>query len=191
MNKDIVKKIHTKVEEDLSSILENVSLYPTVYIDDDGRLIGSWLVGNVLSMNPSGKYYMPWTSNQTAEDTVRDQLYWETLENRLEEELEGYWLEQGSGDPLDVFVMKLLVDDDWGKALFYEEEQTLLACTDEGYPVAYMLPDGTLLCKDCANAALFDGKPPTGIHTNFEDTALYCGVCGERILSAYGEEESK
>lgn len=58
--------------------------------------------GNVLDLNPSGKYYAPWTTNQTEQDVDNDQLFWEEVESVLS--ASGLWVESGEGDALDIFV---------------------------------------------------------------------------------------
>lgn len=59
--------------------------------------------GNVLDINPSGKYYTPWAnSNVTEEEANEDQEYWEVIESTLSEK--GLWYESGEGDALDIFI---------------------------------------------------------------------------------------
>jgi hypothetical protein len=58
-----------------------------------------------------------------------------------------------------------------------------------GYPVAYYAEDGTTFCPDCANQT--DAEPPiTAVDANWEDANLYCDGCGQRIESAYAEDET-
>lgn len=68
---------------------------------EDGY-IGSYYLGSVMSLAPSGKYYMPWTTNQTDEDVEKDQAFFEALDKVAEEN--GMFIESGEGDPTDVFV---------------------------------------------------------------------------------------
>lgn len=58
--------------------------------------------GSILDMSPSGKYYMPWCSNQTEEDVDNDALFWETLEDELDSV--NLWYESGEGDGLDIMI---------------------------------------------------------------------------------------
>lgn len=69
--------------------------------DGDGDLIGRCYLGTVMSIYPSGKYYMPWCSNQSRADETRDECYGAALESALEDA--GMWLESGDGDPCDLF----------------------------------------------------------------------------------------
>jgi len=51
---------------------------------------------------PSGKYYMPWTSNQSRIDEEKDSVFIEALEKSLEDV--GLYLTSGEGDPCDLLV---------------------------------------------------------------------------------------
>jgi len=185
MKEEKIKEIHQKVEEDLAYMLDIMETNrPWLELTDDA-LYASWLMGSVLSFSPSGKYYMPWTTNQTAEDVAEDELYWDTLRDRLEETADGLWLEQGEGDALDVFLCKNLLDEPWISSMFYEEEQTLLAFADGGYPVAYLDEDHSPLCASCATELLLDGGKLVALHTNYEDKLLFCVQCGAQIPAAY------
>jgi hypothetical protein len=62
-----------------------------------------------------------------------------------------------------------------------------------GYPIVHITDDGGCLCPKCANAEghtndFSDGFRVVGSDINWEDTALFCDHCNERIESAYGEE---
>lgn len=56
-----------------------------------------------------------------------------------------------------------------------------------GYPLYYILKDTNIVCPDCAN------KLPKGevelADVNWENCDLYCDECGDRIESAYAEDE--
>lgn len=54
-----------------------------------------WL-GSVLAVMPSGKFYAPWTTNQTARDMIRDRAFMEALEDAAESE--GWYLQEYGGD---------------------------------------------------------------------------------------------
>ena len=58
--------------------------------------------GNILSIVPSGKYYMPWTTNQTAEEEEADSAFWEEINILLDKQ--GLWIESGEGDALDLYI---------------------------------------------------------------------------------------
>jgi hypothetical protein len=53
-------------------------------------------VGGVLNLYPSGKIYAPWTSNQTARDVIRDEVFNEALDAVAEEH--GAYITGDSGD---------------------------------------------------------------------------------------------
>ena len=69
-----------------------------------------------------------------------------------------------------------------------------------GYPLYLVTGDGGALCPQCVKRELRviigtvrdedtqGGWYPAGVDVNWEDPALYCDHCGERIESAYGED---
>ena len=67
----------------------------------DDTFIGRCYLGSVFSIMPSGKYYMPWCTNQSRADETRDGAFMEALESALESA--GLWLESGEGDPCDLY----------------------------------------------------------------------------------------
>lgn len=69
-----------------------------------------------------------------------------------------------------------------------------------GYPMYAITNDGAALCHACVksnyriiresqNNNLRDGWQVEAIDINYEDSSLYCDNCGQRIESAYGEEQ--
>jgi len=71
-----------------------------------------------------------------------------------------------------------------------------------GYPLYLVMTDGGCLCGDCilserglihqaALEDLHDGWAPMGMDINYEDPALYCDHCNERIESAYAEDDAQ
>lgn len=74
----------------------------------------SCYIGSVFRWAPSGKYYMPWTTNQTESDVDKDERFWEAVETWLS--ARGMWTESSEGDPCDIFVCRHkpdhLLDDD-------------------------------------------------------------------------------
>ena len=62
-------------------------------------------IGSVMLLTPSGKYYMPWTTNQTDEDMERDSTFWEHAD-KIADGL-GCWIESGDGSPTDVFLAEM------------------------------------------------------------------------------------
>jgi hypothetical protein len=67
-----------------------------------------------------------------------------------------------------------------------------------GYPLFAITSDGAALCKKCAatERALIgtttgtDGWCVVGIDINYEDPELFCDHCGDRIESAYAEDDA-
>jgi hypothetical protein len=67
-----------------------------------------------------------------------------------------------------------------------------------GYPFFAITNDGAALCRHCAASERASIGTTTGtdgwclvaIDANWEDPALYCDHCGERIESAYAEDEA-
>ena len=58
-----------------------------------------------------------------------------------------------------------------------------------GYPLFYLTDDeGDILCPACANK---EADHPLVADVNYEDPALYCDECGNRIESAYAEDEAE
>jgi hypothetical protein len=57
-----------------------------------------------------------------------------------------------------------------------------------GYPLYYVCKDNSVLCPACANKEDIVIIIRVGI--NFEDPALYCDECSQRIESAYTEDEA-
>jgi len=62
----------------------------------------STYVGSILGVMPSGKYYMPWTTNQTKHDVEKDTAFWEVLEEVAESY--GLYVFSGEGSATDLFV---------------------------------------------------------------------------------------
>jgi len=65
-----------------------------------------------------------------------------------------------------------------------------------GYPIYHLTHDGGVLCPGCANKYGHSNDPDpswriTDSDINWEDKNLLCDNCGERIESAYAEEEGR
>ena len=69
-----------------------------------------------------------------------------------------------------------------------------------GYPIYLVTTDGGALCPDCVKSEVRniidscrrevdDGWRAYGADINYEDPNLYCDHCGNRIESAYAEED--
>lgn len=73
--------------------------------DDDGWSQSRRIyLGTVFAIMPSGKYYMPWTTNQTDEDVEKDADFIEALEEEAAKH--GLGVEHGEGDPCDMFLVE-------------------------------------------------------------------------------------
>ena len=67
-----------------------------------------------------------------------------------------------------------------------------------GYPLFAITSDGAALCKKCAaterdaiaTTTGTDGWCVVGLAINYEDPALFCDHCGERIESAHAEDDA-
>ena len=57
-----------------------------------------------------------------------------------------------------------------------------------GYPLYYLDNENNVLCPACASKDGYESEP-VACDVNWEDPDLYCDDCGERIESAYAEEE--
>jgi hypothetical protein len=66
------------------------------FTNDCGDIEGRWLIGSVFACMPSGKIYTCWTTNQTAKDIIRDQVYMEALEQVAGEY--GFYVAVENGD---------------------------------------------------------------------------------------------
>ena len=68
-----------------------------------------------------------------------------------------------------------------------------------GYPMFAVTSDGAALCHKCCQTERSsigftygtDGWAIAGLDANWEDPSLYCDHCGNRIESAYAEDEAE
>lgn len=83
---------------------------------------------------------------------------------------------------------------------FYRKGHARAYAWPGGYPLYYVTTDGGALCPKCMNterAQIFrstgegsrDGWAIEGQDVNWEDSSLFCDHCGDRIESAYAEDE--
>jgi len=79
----------------------------------DLHIIASCWLGTVFAIMPSGKYYMPWTTNQTAKDVIRGQAYWQALEEVAESN--GMYISSGEGDPCDLYAQFTIDGSDYNE----------------------------------------------------------------------------
>jgi hypothetical protein len=58
--------------------------FDSIQIDEGRNICRNWGVGEAINIFPSGKIYMPWTTNQNMRDVIRDQAFNEALEEAAE-----------------------------------------------------------------------------------------------------------
>ena len=106
LRKEYDKQINNIVHEVVHAMdgLKRYHDYHDIRSDEDGNMIESYYVGTLFNIMPSGKYYMPWTSNQTWSDIVKDTYFSEKLEEKLDDL--SMWLESGEGCSTDLFVCR-------------------------------------------------------------------------------------
>lgn len=71
--------------------------------DDEYDEYETLYCGTYMSIQPSGKYYTCWTSNQSNRDEMIDQWFWEEVENILPT----YVFYSGEGDPCDCYCLRV------------------------------------------------------------------------------------
>ena len=86
---------------DWSSMTFESGYQDTIEEYGETTITSSHYLGWSIYINPSGKYYMPWCSNQTEEDVEEDSKFWEALE-KVASKYGGY-IQSGEGDPLDTY----------------------------------------------------------------------------------------
>jgi hypothetical protein len=72
------------------------------------QVIASTYLGSVLGIFPSHKYYMPWCTNQTRSDVIKDECFSEALEKVAGEH--GLFINGSEGDACDILAQKLVED---------------------------------------------------------------------------------
>ena len=80
------------------------------YEDENGEMIQSCFIGTVMALAPSGKYYMPWCTNQTEDDEDKDSIFYNALEEYASDA--GFFTFNGDGDPCDMFIGKFTEDSE-------------------------------------------------------------------------------
>ena len=102
-NEEIIESAKMRAEgmiKEYESCKDDKEYLKSDYCEDDQYICVYY--GDILYLNPSGKYYTCWTSNQTDEDIEADTLFWETVESILSEE--GLWVESGEGNACDTMI---------------------------------------------------------------------------------------
>lgn len=86
---------------------------------NDDQVVASLFMGTVFSIYPSGKYYMPWTTNQTAKDVIKDTAYSRALDEVASSH--GCWVTSGEGDPCDLFLQFTPEEKDYPELIFIDQ----------------------------------------------------------------------
>lgn len=66
-------------------------------------------IGKVYDHAPSGKYWMPWASNQTVKDELKDEVFFSVFQSILQGQ--DLYLHYGDGDPTDMYIIKEFAQD--------------------------------------------------------------------------------
>lgn len=91
--------------------------------DEEGNIIASCFLGTVMNTAPSGKFYSFWCNNQTRSDVVKDQCFFDALDEVAEEN--GMWVDSGEGDPTDLFLRASVDSLDQVSAFVTPEDEQL------------------------------------------------------------------
>lgn len=84
----------------------NGDYYPTT----DEKFEATYL-GTVFALLPSGKYYTPFAcSNITEKEAMQDEIWYQ--EAQKEADKHNCWLENGEGDPCDLFLVRSVANGD-------------------------------------------------------------------------------
>lgn len=77
---DVVDHIWRRIADFHDHCLRILALPPsnTITWDDDDISYNRY-IGNLMSWVPSGKYYTPWTTNQTPLDEMMDRIFWDVV----------------------------------------------------------------------------------------------------------------
>jgi len=99
---------HGMFDDDIADIVREVKTAQLTLTHDfwDGdSFTERYFLGTVFAIMPSGKYYTPWAcSNVDHVEAAQDTAFWDDLTRALESA--GFWLENGEGDPCDLFVCR-------------------------------------------------------------------------------------
>lgn len=61
-------------------------------------------IGSVMNIYPSGKYYMPWSTNVTEAEAAKDEAFGNAFEKAAAKF--NIYLQSGEGDPTDLFLVR-------------------------------------------------------------------------------------
>lgn len=102
--------LRKRYESEIRSLFDWENLKGETSRNFDGDLEEHCFLGSCFYLMPSGKFYMPWTTNQTAFDVIKDSLYREVLEEVAEEF--GWCITGGEGDPCDIFAVRSVEEEE-------------------------------------------------------------------------------
>jgi len=95
--------------EDLKEIKKELEQQEAFFDEDNDQMTKILYLGDIRSMTPSGRYYLPFAcSNVTEDEAILDEQYWKRLENKVH--YLGMFLMSGIGDPLDVLI-GMIIDE--------------------------------------------------------------------------------
>lgn len=100
----LFKHYKQEIESWKWDVIEKLAL-ENCRVDEDDTIIASCLIGSVFSLFPSGKFYMPWTTNQTRADETKDAMFLEALEKVAESK--GFYQ---TGECEDIFLERVVTD---------------------------------------------------------------------------------
>jgi len=75
-----------------------------MWMDEDNFKVTVY-IGSVLHFSPSGKFYMPWSTNVTEKEAEKDIAYWTAFEKVTDKF--NMFGENGEGDPTDLFLTRV------------------------------------------------------------------------------------
>ena len=91
--------------------------------DFDGNIVASTHLGTITGLAPSGKFYSLWCTNQTRSDIVKDECFFEALDEVAE--FYGMFVSSGDGDPNDLFLQAAVESLEQVSAFVTEEDEEL------------------------------------------------------------------
>lgn len=88
------------------------------FVNENDEIEGRVYLGSVLNIFPSGKYYMPWCTNQTRSDVIKDECFNDALEEVASEH--GLFITGSDGAGCDVCAGMLV---DYGEVTSFQTEE--------------------------------------------------------------------
>lgn len=92
--------------EDFTSHTNAISVWagiPTDWDSEDSFEVSIY-IGSSLNIIPSGKFYMPWSTNVTEEEAAKDEEFMEAFEKVAAKH--NMYQKSGEGDPLDWYLCR-------------------------------------------------------------------------------------